>query len=688
MKLPVAWLREYVETPLGDEDLAERLTMAGLEVEEITTSEIGPVFHTKVTPNRGDWLSVLGSARETAAALDRPLQYSQTPLPDENDDVRRWAGVRVENAERCPRYVAKIVRSLTPKASPKWMQQRLTAAGMRPVNVIVDSTNYVMLELGQPLHAFDYDTLPEGKIVVRNAREGEEITTLDGIVRRLSAEMLAICDHEKPIAIAGIMGGAETEVSAKTRHILLESANFDPGTIRRTSKALGLMTEASYRYERHVDSDLAAVAAERACELLADLAGGEVVLGRIDLYPHLIRPHTLALRASRTNGILGTDLSEEAIAAGLRRLGLIVDVAAEPLRVIVPTFRPDLIHEIDLIEEVGRMVGYETLPETLPPARDPQGGVDTSESRFAARIRAALTGMGLQEALTNSLVAPSPFEDEVAQDKRVRIRQALSAELSGLRTSLIPNLLDILVHNLRRRQTDVRLFEIGKTFVLGAGQGAYIETRKLGAFLTGMAMPPSWDTPHPMPVDFFLAKGIMEALAAALHLPPITFAPEKRLGMHPGRCASVTVAGKTIGYVAEVDPDWVRDCLDAPSGTGRVAVFELDADALLAAGSHLPHYDPLPKYPAVSRDVAVVVDNDVLYALLEDISRASSDPDLLDEVALVSIYRGRGIPHGKKSVALRLTFQAKDRTLTDADVDAQLAAVRRGLADRAGAEQR
>ncbi|MBV9848605.1 MAG: phenylalanine--tRNA ligase subunit beta, partial [Armatimonadetes bacterium] len=296
MKLPVEWLREYVQTPLSNDELADKLTMAGLEIEEITGSEDGPVFHTKVTPNRGDWLSVTGSAREAAAALDLPFQTQASPLPDEKDDVRRWAGVRVTHPNLCPRYAGKVVRNVTLGPSPGWMQKRLLAAGMRPINVIVDVTNYVMLELGQPLHAFDYDAIPGGKIVVRPAQEGETLKTLDGAERALTPDMLAICDESRPIALAGVMGGADTEVSERTRHIFLESARFDPASIRRTSKTLGLISEASYRFERSVDPELAPVALERACELLADLAGGEVVLGRIDLYPHVVPARRIALR--------------------------------------------------------------------------------------------------------------------------------------------------------------------------------------------------------------------------------------------------------------------------------------------------------------------------------------------------------------------------------------------------------
>jgi phenylalanyl-tRNA synthetase beta chain len=675
MKLPIEWLREFIDTPLSDDALADKLTMAGLEVEETTPSDDGPVFHTKITANRGDWASIVGTAREAAAALDRPLTWQPAPLPDEKDDIQRWVGVRVEDPALCPRFTGKLIRNIVFRPSPDWMQKRLLAVGMRPINIVVDITNYVMLELGQPLHAYDYATLPEGQVVVRPARVGETLKTLDGIDRVLTPEMLAICDHTRPIGLAGIMGGADTEVSETTKHIFLESAHFDPGSIRRTSKTLNLSTEASYRFERYVDPELAPLALERACDLLAELADGEVVLGRVDLYPQVVLPRTLTLRASRTNAILGTDLDEAAIAGSLRRLGLAVDAASEPLSVSVPTFRPDLVKEIDLIEEVGRMIGYATLPETLPAAQGAGGG-DAPQGRLAARLRTVLIGFGLSEALTHSLAAPSPFDDPREQSRRVAIRQALSSELSGLRQSLVPNLLDVLARNLRQRQPSVQMFEVGKVFDLGDAAGRYVESRRVAAVLTGSN------------TDFFTAKGLVESLASALSLPVLAFAAASRPQMHPGRCAAISLAGKVTGYVAELDPEAVKSYLDVPATVGRVAVFELDADCLLAHTYPVHRYQPLPRFPAVSRDIAVLVEAATPYALLETTAREAADSALTETIGLQSIYTGDRVPVGKKSVALRLTFRAADRTLTDPEVDSQMAVVEARLIERVGAARR
>ncbi len=687
MKLPVAWLREYVQTALTDEALAHCMTMAGLEVEETTPSAIGAVFHTKVTPNRGDWMSVMGSARETAAALGTSLALPLPPLPEEAPDVQRWAGVRVEAPLLCPRYAAKVVRNVRITPSPEWMQAKLTAAGMRPLNVVVDITNYVMLELGQPLHAFDYDCLTQGQIVVRTAHADEQITTLDGVERTLTSDMLLICDAEKPVAVAGVMGGAETEVSPETRHIFLESACFDPSSIRRTGKALGLSTEASYRYERSVDPELAPLALERACELLADLAGGEVVLGRIDLYPTPVLPRTLSLRPACVNALLGTSLDDPTIAHSLRRLGLLVDPAGDAWAVTIPTFRPDLVAEIDLVEEVGRMIGYETLPETLPPARSANGGVDSMDGLFAAGLRAMLTGFGLQEALTNSLTAPSPF-DGPDSARRVVIRQALSAELSGLRVSLVPHLLDALARNLRRREPGVALFEVGRVFVRGPGPGQYQEMRRVAIVSTGLVRPAAWDEGTAEASDFFTLKGQIETLAELLRSPALVFTPSMRAGMHSGRCAAISVDGQLLGFVAEADPQAAKDHLDVPMGIGRIAVAELDMDLLLALSQSTPRFHALPRFPGVSRDIAVVVDTSVPYALLEDTARSAADPALLQSLTLASLYTGERMPSGKKSVALRLAFRAENRTLTDAEVDTQMEAVRLQLAEQAGADRR
>jgi len=688
MKLPVEWLREFVETDLDDQALADKLTMAGLEVEEMTDSEDGTVYHTKVTPNRGDWMSIIGVAREAAAYLDLPLKWQPPVLPNEDADVTKWAGVRVDDPSLCPRYAGKVIRNVKHRPSPDWMQKRLLAAGMRPIDVVVDITNYVMLELGQPLHAFNYDALPEGKVVVRPVKAGESIITLDGVERNLPEGALAICDVEKPVCVAGVMGNAETEVTTQTRNIFLEAAHFSALSVRRTSKLLNLTTEASYRFERTVDPGLVPIALERAADLLADLADGEVVLGRIDLYPHPVKPVKIELRPARVNAILGTELTHDEISSALIRLGLNVDANQLPFVVTVPTFRTELLKEIDLIEEVARMIGYENLPETLPFSSG-SGAGDEPIGVFTAHVRDILVGLGLREVFTHSLSAASTFDDPATAASRVAIRSALSAELSGLRMSIVPNVLDVTALNLRQKQADVRVFEIGKTFRLGDSlDRLYVERRYLGGALTGQESPRSWSETERKPVTFYTAKGVVETLLSVLRISGAVFKPAPVHGMHPGRSARVEVNGKSIGYVAEVDPDAVKRDLDVPASVGRIAVFELDAEALMELSVDDRRYTLLPKYPAVNRDLAVVVDLGVNYAEIETVARAASDGELLEDLTVQSIYTGERVTAGKKSVAIRLTFRAVDRTLTDAEVDAQMTAVENALVDGVGASRR
>jgi len=684
MKLPVEWLREFVNTDLSDDVLAARLTMAGLEVEEIQDSDDGPVYYTKVTPNRGDWLSALGTAREAAAALDIPLSWRPAPLPEEAEDVDRWASVLITNPQLCPRYAGKVIRNVTIGPSPEWMQKRIAAAGMRPLNVVVDVTNYVLLELGQPLHAFDYDKLPEGIVIVRPSNADETIITLDGTERALPTGTLTICDRSHPIAVAGVMGGAETEVTSETKHIFLESAHFDAGSIRRTAKALNLTTEASYRFERYVDPELVPIALERAAELLAQHAGGEVVLGRIDNYGQPPMAAVITLRPSRVNSILGTTLDRDQIAHCLRRLGLTV-ADGDPLTVHVPAFRPDLVKEIDLVEEVGRMTGYDRLPETLP--KRPGGAAsDSPLGLFSNRVRNTLGGAGLREATTHSFAPFTPFDD--GETKRITLRHALSAELSGLRLALVPNLLHALAHNVRQRQTDARLFEVGKVFAKGEGETPYAERRHVAAVLTGRVAPRAWSAVDNGSVDFYTARGLVEHLVQSLRVDGITYKPGTVHAMHPGRTAIVELNGQPIGYVAEVDPDAVKDHLDLPGGVGRIAAFELDLQALLEHASDGNQYQPLPRYPAVSRDISVEVDRALTFAEVDKTARDVSDPDLLEALDVVSIYTGERVAADKKAIAFRLTFRSPERTLTDADVDAQTAEVEKALKEKLGAVRR
>lgn len=678
MKVPVSWLREFLTTSVDDTVLADSLTMSGLEVEEIESTPTGKIFHTKVTPNRGDWMSLLGTAREASAVLGATLSWSPAPPSRPQSPDSHPIRIDIADGTLCPRYCAQLLGDVKIVDSPSWMADRLMACGMRPLNIVVDVTNYVMLELGQPLHAFDYDKIPNGHVVVRQTRDGESIQTLDGSQRVLPPAVLAICDEERPIAVAGVMGGADTEVAPTTRTVLLESAHFDPGTIRRAAKALGMSTEASYRFERHVDPALVPLAIARAVELLQQFASANVLSSPIDIYPRAAEPLIILLRPSRVNDILGTSLSREEIVASLERLGLTVEPGCIPYAVTVPTFRPDLKLEVDLVEEVGRIAGYANLPETIPD-RPGTPAVDAPEAILAGRIRNILCGLGMQEISTFTLSAESPFDGPESSTSRVTIRQALSAELSGLRQSLIPNILDVLARNVRHRQTQIALFETGKVF--SKVEDGYRERRMVAGALTG-------DQGEGESADFFSAKGIVVELLAALRHESPVFQNEPYYQMHTGRSASIAVDGTVVGFVAEVDSKAVRDHLDVPSSIGRVAVFSLNADLLQSLAPPLVPYHALPRFPAVMRDVAAIVDIAIPYKSIELAAKGAVKSDLLADITLQSIYSGDRIPVGKKSVAMRLIFQAQERTLTDAEVETEINSVWTALTTQVKAERR
>lgn len=652
--------------------------MAGLEVEEIDQSGIGPVFVTKTTPNRGDWLSMTGVAREAAAALAAhggvelrasKLGHGNLPKPSLN------VPIRIDVPDWCPRYAAMIVEIKHPGTSPSWMQERLTAAGMRPINAVVDVTNYVMLELGQPLHAFDLDTMAGPEILVRAAREGESIVTLDGKERTLTPEIMVIADQEKASAIAGLMGGEGSEVTESTRRVLIESAHFDPMKVRAAAKSLGLSTDASYRFERFVDPSGVTRALLAAVKLIAELTDGEIIDGCTDLYPKPIVPRRLQLRAKRAEQILGMPLTGGKGDAGLNVMGFHFEPGDDPVigrTVVVPTHRPDITLEIDLIEELGRMIGYENLPETLPPARSSHGGGhDSPEGKLIALFRNILIGQGLTEVFTHTLAAPSAFDNPAQSNARVKIRTALSAELSGLRQSLVPNVLEVFGRNARLRIADISIFEVGKVFST-SGPGKFSETLRAAAVVQG---------------DYFAARGITENVFAALKIDfPNVFATTET-GMHPGRCADLTIDGSRVGMIAEVVPDMLDEHLGVPGNLGRVSAFEIDLSAICQYIPSNIRYYPAPRFPEVTRDLAMLFDADVHYGKIESVAKLAAG-EYLESVALVSVYTGERIGEGKKSVAIRFTLRADDRTLTDADADSALVAAETALAQQLGALKR
>ncbi len=690
MRVPLEWLKQLVAVEASAEEIGTRLTMGGLEVEGIEESAIGPVLDVYITPNRGDCLSMVGVAREVAALYGLPLKMPSSAPSQEGGAVAEQTSVTLLAPDLCPRYTARIIRGVKVGPSPQWMQNRLEAAGQRPINNVVDVTNYVMLELGQPLHAFDLGNLAEGRIVVRRAEAGEKFTTLDEIERELTGEMLVIADGAKAVAIAGVMGGMNSEVSDTTTDVLLESAHFHPLAVRRTARLLGLRTEASYRFERVVDPDGVRRAADRACELLQQMGQPAPVEGIIDAYPTTISPREVALRVTRAVELLGMDLTSHICADCLRSLCFEVRTeshdATDVLRVQVPTFRPDITLEEDLIEEVGRIYGYENIPETLPGGATTQGG-DSAEGLFIARLKRTLTACGMQEVVSHSLVAPSFFDSPADAARQVAVRNALSAEVGGLRRSLLPTLLDVAHLNARHGQHHLALFEVGRVWQNEPTDDGPmpVEYIAVAGLLAGPIVEAGWqkDAP-PVPADFALMRGVVERLFAELGIADATFrALQDRADQlpqfHPGRTATISLrGGHPTGIVGEVHPN-VAAKLDLRE---RVYVFEIGLNALLEAtgtGSH--GFRPLTRFPSVARDLAPRLSEEVSYAAVASAVRTANVP-LLEDFRLADVFRGGPLPEGTKSLTLSLTFRAADRTLSEAEITEALTRIRTELTER------
>ncbi|MBC7809191.1 MAG: phenylalanine--tRNA ligase subunit beta, partial [Akkermansiaceae bacterium] len=587
--------------------------------------------------------------------------------------------------ELAPRFSLTVVRGVQVAPSPQWLQNRLIAAGMRPINNVVDITNYVLLETGQPLHAFDLATVPDGAIVVRAARPGEKLKTLDGVERALEAGMLCICDSEKPVGVAGVMGGAATEVTDATTDILLESAHFDPYSVRRTAKRLGLRTEASYRFERYVDPLLVPAAAERAVRLLVEIAGGTVEGERLDVVSKRFTPRRVVARVDRIRKLLGADVDRDSAIAGLERLGISVERAAGAIDCVIPAWRPDITREDDIAEEVGRIaLGYANLPETLAPVRSGAGG-DSPKGRFTTFVREAMIRAGLQDVHSHSLVTPSPL-DLADAAKRMNIRLPLSVDLATMRTSLLPGLLKIVANAFAGDLKDAAVFEIGPVYHREL-DGAFREPLRITGAVTGSAMPQAWAIKADVfPADFYFTKGVVEDLLRALGVADeVTFTPANLPNLHPGRTAQIALAGENIGYVAELS-EIVVESHELPR---RVYVFDLDGDALLArwSGNVASRYAPLPKYPSVTRDVAPVFDKSVSFAEIERVAKSAAGP-LLERFSLTDVYEGANLGESKRSLTLRFTFRSAVGTLKDAEVESALASVRDALKAQAGAELR
>ena len=623
------------------------------------------VFELEITPNRPDCLSLIGIAREVRAETGNPLKLPTANLQESNINVRDLTSVTIDAPDLCPRYAARVIQGVKVTESPAWLQQRLASVGIGVINNIVDVTNFVLMEYGQPLHAFDYDKLTENRIVVRRATDGEHITTLDEVERELTPDMLVIADAEKPVALAGIMGGYDSEITETTCDVLLESAYFNPSSVRATAKALGISTEASYRFERGADLGVVLAALDRAAQLIAELAGGTVCEGTVDVYPGQQPLAQIQLRPERVNFVLGTTLEAAEMVQILNRLGFDVDTTEEAYQVVVPTFRSDVTREIDLIEEIARVHGYDNIPTTLPKGDIP---VPAPNSKTEVRrcIKHFLLAAGMMEAVNYSFCDPNCF-DKIRLDvddplrNTLQLRNPLSPEMSVLRTTLTPSLLENAQHNRNHQIDSIALFETGSVFV---HDGEEKEPERVAGVLAGQIGEGVYSDPY-RPPDFFDIKGLVEGMLEACGVVDWTLQKTDVPTFHPGRNAEVLMGDKRIGVFGEAHPE-VLENYDLPY---KAYLFEFDLEGLADAATFAKRFEPISIYPKVARDLAIVVDKAVLSDMPTELIYTTGG-DAVDSVRLFDVYEGEQVPEGKKSLAYTITYHSATETLTDKAVNA------------------
>ncbi len=665
------------------------------------------VLELDLTPNLARCFSIIGVAREVAALTGKRFKTPEVGWRPSGPAIFGQVEVEIQDPDLCTRYTAALIKGVKPGPSPFWMRRRLTLSGMRPINNIVDITNYVMLEWGQPLHAFDYDKLHglDGKrIIVRRAGAGERIITLDGVERALTEEMLLIADPEGPIAIAGVMGGLESEVTEATRAVLLESASFSNTNNRRTAQALKLMSEASARFGRGVPPELTIPALKRAAQLMSELAGGEIASGIIDVYPVRQPEIELEFDPKEVERLLGLEVSQEEVIELLEQLEFSCRPQGRLIQVKVPWHRLDISYPADLVEEVARLIGYDKIPTTLMADTLPRQQRERT-LELEEQVRDLLVGCGLTEVITYSLTSLEsaaklePQRREPSPEDYLHIANPLTRERSVLRRSLLPGLLETVAENLKHHER-VAIFELGRVYLPSRGgpprggapgpalqqgkEACPLEPRRLGLALAGPRSEPSWSW-HEKPgtMDFFDLKGIIEELLRRMGLAGFRFIKAEGPFLHPGRAATLLLGEEEAGLLGELHPQ-VRENFELEEPT---LVAELDLEAILARAGLVRRYEPLPQFPAVLRDLAVVVDEAISAERVAQAIKAAGG-ELLRELILFDLYQGPPIPEGKKSLAFRLRLQAEDRTLTDEEADRLRLRIEAHLAEELGAELR
>ncbi|NMC26717.1 MAG: phenylalanine--tRNA ligase subunit beta [Syntrophomonadaceae bacterium] len=678
MGVSVNWLKEYVSFDWSPEELAHRLTMAGIAIEGVEHVEGDSLLELDLTPNRGDCLGMINLAREIAALNHSDIAIPVIELVEGQNRTEDEIKIEIKAPDLCPRYTARVIRNVKVGDSPAWIQSRLMGAGIRPINNIVDITNYVMLECNQPLHAFDYDLLgPAKKIVVRRANQGECITTLDDVARELDRDMLLITDDGRPVALAGIMGGQNTQINEKTVNVLLESACFKGTGIRRTARKLALRSDSSVRFEKGIDINGVIYASNRAAALMAKYGGGEVSAGICDCYPDPQPLSKISLRPERVNYLLGTELSPAQIQNYLNDLKLEWQIENGALLVTIPSYRPDIEMEADLIEEVARLHGYENIPATLPCGDTTQGGLDPFQ-KFKDQVKQLMANQ-FYEIITYSFVSPRYFDMlMLPPDSKfrqvVRVANPLSEEQSIMRPLLLPGMLETVSRNLARKNTNLAFFEMGSVFH-PLGEELPLGVLKLGAIVAG-STDPNWLKLN-LNLDYYYLKGSLENLFSKLGVEDVGWEETQEPSFHPGRTARIVSQGIQLGIIGEIHP-LVRQQFDIRP---RTCAFELDMENLYACSRPKVMMSAITRYPAVERDLAMVAKQEVQAARAVDIIKEFGG-DLLAKVQVFDIYTGEQVAPGHKSMAFNLTFQSDQRTLTESEVNERMELIREGLRTR------
>lgn len=679
MKLSYNWLKEYVGLKIGPDKLGDLLTMAGLTTEAIHNRADDSILEVEVTANRPDWLSYIGVAREISAIIGTKLKVPPVKA-SKKEMLKGGSEVRLTIDERalCPKYTARVIKDVKVGESPEWLKKKLEAMGLRSVNNIVDATNFCLFETGEPMHAFDLDKVEGAEIIVRNARPGEKIKTIDGVERELGSSMLVIADRTKPIAIAGVMGGLNTEVTSTTRNILLEAAYFDPISVRRTARSLAISSDSSYRFERKVDINNIEYASSRAAGLIMELAGGKKdALLSMGKKPEAKKE--IILRFSRLDSILGLKIPPQTATRILTALGLAVKkLSKDSIKATPPSFRNDLNCEIDLVEEVARVHGYNKIPNTVPPLVEQAGKVPPAEI-INDRIRSVLTGFGLYEILTYSLLGKNVLAlSGIAENSVVEIKNPLSAEQEAMRPDLKSGMLTAILWNINRKSTDLGLFEIGNVYI--KAEAGFREEKRLSIGVSGESS--SW-AEGSRKRSFFDLKGAVETLLSELGVKGAEFKNSKDGAYAPFCSAEIEIDGRKVGAAGKVSGKTLRNF-----GIKETVYFcEISLEALTAHAKTAKRFTDLPRYPSAHRDISIIVQKDTPNsAIVASIKNVAGT--LLKDVKLIDKYVGKQIPEGRTSLTYRLEYCDSAKTLEEKDISSAQSAVLKALEEQYGAKLR